>query len=141
CLSVMCSPRGLYVRSVALISAFFATCHIASATGVCDLSPLYCYEAENATTKVGLTTVNTTTQGNSGTGYLTGFDNTGDYFEMNVNAPTGLYELWVGYRVPTGFGDKGYRFRVGNEYGTGTLEESGIFKTDRAGLFNLTGGT
>jgi mannan endo-1,4-beta-mannosidase len=99
------------------------------------------YEAENASTKVGLVTVNTTTQGNSGTGYVTDFNNTGDYFEMNVNAPTGLYELLVGYRVQTGFGDKGYRFRVGNEYGTGTLEESGIFKTDRAGLFNLAGGT
>ena len=99
------------------------------------------YEAENASTKVGLVTVNTTTQGNSGTGYVTDFNNTGDYFEMNVNAPNGLYELWVGYRVQSGFGNKGYRFRVGNEYGTGTLEESGIFKADRAGLFNLAGGT
>lgn len=99
------------------------------------------YEAENASTKVGLVTVNTTSQGNSGTGYVTDFNNAGDYFEMNVNAPAGLYELLVGYRVQTGFGDKGYRFRVGNEYGTGTLEESGIFKTDRAGLFNLAGGT
>jgi mannan endo-1,4-beta-mannosidase len=100
----------------------------------------YRYEAENASVKVGLTTINTTTQGNSGTGYLTGFDNTGDYFEMDVNAPTGLYELWVGYRVPSGWGDKGYRFRVGNEYGTGMLEESGIFRADRAGVFNLAGG-
>ena len=107
---------------------------------MCDLTPLYCYEAENATTKIGLNTINTTTQGNSGTGFLTGFDNTGDRFEMSVNAPAGLYELWVGYRVQTGFGDKGYKYRVGNELGTGTLEESGIFKTDRAGLFNLAGG-
>jgi mannan endo-1,4-beta-mannosidase len=102
---------------------------------------VYRYEAENALTKVGLATVNTTTQGNSGTGYVTDFNNSGDYFEMNVNAPSGLYEMWVGYRVPTGFGNKGYRFRVGNEYGTGTLDESGIFKADRAGLFNLAGGT
>ena len=99
------------------------------------------FEAENASTKVGLVTVNTTTQGNSGTGYVTDFTNTGDYFEMNVNAPNGLYELSVGYRVPTGFGNKGYRFRVGNEYGTGTLEESGIFKADSAGVFNLPGGS
>jgi mannan endo-1,4-beta-mannosidase len=129
------------VRSaLPFVVALLATASTALASGVCDLNPLNCYEAENATTKVGLTTVPTTTQGNSGTGYLTGFDNTGDYFEMNVNAPTGLYELWVGYRVPTGFGDKGYKFRVGNEYGTGTLEESGTFKADRAGLFNLAGG-
>ena len=107
---------------------------------MCDLTPLYCYEAENATTKIGLSTIDTTTQGNSGTGYVTGFDNTGDRFEMTVNAPAGLYELWVGYRVQTGFGDKGYKYRVGSETGTGTLEESGIFKADRAGLFNLAGG-
>jgi len=120
-------------------------CIVVAAVGILFASPalaqVYRYEAENATTKVGLVTVNTTSQGNSGTGYLTGFDNTGDYFEMDVNAPAGLHELWVGYRVPTGFGDKGYRFRVGNEYGTGTLEESGTFKADRAGLFNLAGGT
>ncbi len=134
--------KGLYVRQAIVIAAvLFAASRTAWATGVCDLNPLNCYEAENATTKVGLTTVNTTSQGNSGTGYLTSFDNTGDYFEMNVNAPAGLYELWVGYRVQTGFGDKGYKFRVGNEYGTGTLEESGTFKADRAGLFNLAGGT
>jgi mannan endo-1,4-beta-mannosidase len=131
------------VRYVLVIVALmlYAVGQTAWAVGVCDINPLYCYEAESASTKVGLNTVNTTTQGNSGTGYLTDFNNTGDYFEMNVNAPAGLYELWVGYRVPTGFGDKGYRFRVGNEYGTGTLEESGIFKVDRAGLFNLAGGT
>jgi mannan endo-1,4-beta-mannosidase len=99
------------------------------------------YEAENAQTKVGVNVVNTTTQGNSGTGYVTGFDTTGDHFLMNVNVPSGLHELWVGYRVQTGFGDKGYQYRVGNTYGTGTLEESGIFKADRAALFNLSGGT
>ena len=112
----------------------------AHAVGVCDLTPLYCYEAENATTKIGLNTFSTTSLGNSGTGFLTGFDNPGDRFEMSVNAPAGLYELWVGYRVQTGFGDKGYKYRVGSEVGTGTLEESGIFKADRAGLFNLAGG-
>jgi mannan endo-1,4-beta-mannosidase len=133
--------ENLYVvRAIAMCAAFLAVGQSACAVGVCDLSPLYCWEAETATTKVGLNTINTTTQGNSGSGYLTGFDNTGDYFEMNVNAPAGLYELWVGYRVPSGFGDKGYRFRVGSEYGTGTLEESGTFKADRAGLFNLAGG-
>jgi mannan endo-1,4-beta-mannosidase len=111
------------------------------AVGICDLSPLYCYEAENFSTKNGVRTVNTTTQGNSGTGYVTDFFDAGDSIATTVNAPAGLYELWVGYRVPSSFGDKGYRFRVGNEYGTGTLEESGTFKADRAGLFNLAGGS
>jgi mannan endo-1,4-beta-mannosidase len=104
---------------------------------------LYCYEAETspANMRSGVTIVNTTTQGNSGTGYITGFDNTGDYFELDVSPPSGLYEMIVGYRVPNGFGDKGYRFRVGNEYGTGTLNQSGTFATDLAGVFNLSGGT
>src|SRR4051794_26009846 len=133
--------KGPKLRTAFLAAILFVVSQTAWGIGVCDLNPLNCYEAENASVKVGLTTVSTTTQGSSGTGYLTGFDNTDDYFEMNVNAPSGLYELWVGYRVPTGFGDKGYRFRVGNEYGTGTLEESGTFKADRAGLFNLAGGT
>lgn len=132
--------QSFVVRAIAAITVLLTANGSAWGVGVCDLNPLYCYEAESATTKVGLSTVNTTTQGNSGSGYLTGFDNSGDYFEMNVNAPAGLYELWVGYRVPTGFGDKGYRFRVGSEYGNGTLEESGTFKADRAGLFNLAGG-
>lgn len=132
--------NGCSLCRMATIAVVLCSSSSSWAVGFCDLNPLHCYEAENAATKVGLTTVNTTSQGNSGSGYLTGFDNTGDYFEMNVNAPAGLYELWVGYRVQTGFGDKGYRFRVGNEYGYGTLEESGTFKTDRAGLFNLAGG-
>ena len=128
------------VRAMAAIVVLLVGGHSAWAVGVCDLTPLYCYEAETAATKIGLNTISTTSQGNSGTGYLTGFDNTGDRFEMSVNAPAGLYELWVGYRVQTGFGDKGYKYRVGSEVGTGTLEESGIFKADRAGLFNLAGG-
>lgn len=133
--------KGSFVRScINVVVAILAAVPTACATGVCDLNPLNCYEAESATTKVGLTMVNSSTQGISGNSYLTSFDNTGDYFEMSVNAPAGLYELWVGYRVQTGFGDKGYKFRVGNEYGTGTLEESGTFKADRAGLFNLAGG-
>jgi mannan endo-1,4-beta-mannosidase len=126
-------------RLVIAVAAVLAANHAAWAVGVCDLNPLYCYEAESATTKIGLSTVNTTSQGNSGTGYVTDFTDPGDYFEMNVNAPAGVYELWVGYR--SSFGDKGYKFRVGNEYGMGTLEQSSTFKADRAGLFNLAGGT
>jgi mannan endo-1,4-beta-mannosidase len=135
-----CLENRYAFRAIAASTFFLAAVQLGWAVGVCDLNPLYCYEAENATTKVGLNTINITTAGNSGTGYLTDFNNAGDRFEMTVNAPAGLYELWVGYRVQTGFGDKGYKFRVGSEVGTGTLEESGVFKADRAGLFNLAGG-
>jgi mannan endo-1,4-beta-mannosidase len=79
--------------------------------------------------------------GYSGTGYVTQFDSqtNSDYFEMQVNAPQGLHELWVGYRSQ--FGEKGYTYRVGNETGQAFFNQSTIFSTDRAGLFNLPGGT
>jgi mannan endo-1,4-beta-mannosidase len=129
------------LRAVVFIFVLLAAPQALWAIGVCDLNPLHCYEAENATRKFGLSTVNTTTQGNSGTGYLTGFDNTGDRFEYDITAPSGIYELIVGYRVPTGWGDKGYKYRVGSTTGTGTLEESGVFATDRAAILNLSGGS
>ena len=58
---------------------------------------------------------------------------------MNVDVPNGLYEMWVGYRSQ--FGQKGYNYRVDNESGTGMFDQSSTFSTDRAGLFNVTGGT
>ena len=105
------------------------------------LAQVYRFEAESGplSGRHGVF-VSSSASGYSGTGYITGFDNTGDYFEMDVSAPSGLHEMWVGYRVQTGFGDKGYRFRVGNEEGNGTLQESGTFSEDLAGLFNLAGG-
>jgi mannan endo-1,4-beta-mannosidase len=102
------------------------------------LAQVYRYEAENAQVKVGVVT-SSQVAGYSGTGYVTSFDNTGDYFETTVNAPAGLHELWVGYRSQ--FGQKGYRYRVGNEYGNGMLDQSTTFAADRAGLFNLAGGS
>jgi len=102
------------------------------------VAQVYRYEAENAQVRVGLQ-ISNAVPGYSGTGYVTGFDNNNDYFETIVNVPSGLHELWVGYRSP--FGQKGYRFRVGNEYGTGMFDMSTTFSADRAGLFNLAGGT
>jgi mannan endo-1,4-beta-mannosidase len=111
------------------------------ALGLSMAAPLaaqtYRFQAENAQL-FGAVAKSTAVAGYSGTGYVTNFFNPGDYFEMNVAAPAGLYELWVGYRSP--FGPKGYKYRVGNEYGTGTFDQSSTFTADRAGLFNLTGG-
>ena len=53
--------------------------------------------------------------------------------------PNGLYEMWVGYRVAVR--PEGIQYRVDNEYGSGTFDQSSTFSADRAGLFNLTGGT
>jgi mannan endo-1,4-beta-mannosidase len=100
---------------------------------------VYRYEAENAGTRVG-TVVRSSVAGYSGTGYVTGFDSqtNSDYFELNVDVPDGLYELWVGYRSQ--FGQKGYNYRVDNETGSGMFDQSNMFTADRAGLFNVTGG-
>ena len=46
--------------------------------------------------------------------------------------------MWVGYRSQ--YGQKGYNYRVDNEYGSGMFDQSNTFTTDRAGLFNMTGG-
>lgn len=96
------------------------------------------YEAETAQILNGVD-VRSNVAGYSGTGFVTNFDLSTDYFEMNVPVPTGLYELWVGYRSQ--FGQKGYKYKVGAETGSGMFDQSVTFSTDRAGLFNLAGGT
>lgn len=99
----------------------------------------YRFEAE--TGQLFGTQVSHAVSGYSGTGYVTGFDssNGSDYLQLQVNAPAGLYELDIGYRSQ--YGQKGYDYRVGSETGSGTFDQSATFTTDRAGIFNLTGGS
>jgi mannan endo-1,4-beta-mannosidase len=79
--------------------------------------------------------------GYSGTGYVTGFNSStgSDYFQLQANIPAGLYEMWVGYRSQ--YGQKGYDYRVNNEYGSGMFDQSTVFTTDRTGLFSIPAGT
>src|SRR6478752_5033632 len=102
------------------------------------LAQVYRYEAETGT-KTG-TSISTAIPGYSGTGYVTGFDSPSgtDSVQLQVDVPNGLYEMWVGYRSP--YGDKGYNYRVDSEYGGGTFNQSNAFTTDRAGIFNMSGG-
>jgi mannan endo-1,4-beta-mannosidase len=99
---------------------------------------VYRYEAETGT-RTG-TVISTAVSGYSGTGYVTGFDSSGgtDSVQLQVDVPNGLYEMWVGYRSQ--YGDKGYNYRVDSEYGSGTFNQANGFTTDRAGIFNMTGG-
>ena len=117
-------------RVVTLVALFFLA---PSAFG-----QVYRFEAESGQ-RFGGVVVNSSVSGYSGTGYVTNFTTANDYFLTNATVPSGLYELWVGYRSQ--FGDKGYKYRVGNEYGNGTLDFSTTFTTDRAGLFNITAPT
>ncbi|GAB3252002.1 glycosyl hydrolase [Larkinella harenae] len=94
-------------------------------------------EAETGT-MIGLQT-STAIAGFSGTGYVTGFDEATDKLTLMVNAPAGLYEVWVGYSSPTG--DKGVDFQVNDEKGSGTLRQtSSGFSSAKLGMFRLQNG-
>lgn len=63
------------------------------------------YEAEDGVL-IG-STVSTDSPGYSGSGYVTDFDNTGDKVTITVNVDAfGSYPLWIGYRIPSGWGNK-----------------------------------
>jgi mannan endo-1,4-beta-mannosidase len=99
---------------------------------------IYRYEAEDG--QLFGTYVSSAVSGYSGAGYVTGFDsgsNT-DRFELNVDVPAGLYEMWVGYRSQ--FGKKGYNFSVDGAAGSGMFDQSLVFAEDRAGVFDLGAG-
>jgi mannan endo-1,4-beta-mannosidase len=95
------------------------------------------FEAELGT-RTG-TIVSTSFPGYSGTGYITDFTNPNDKVTLQANIPAGLYEMWVGYRSQ--YGEKGYTFQVNGETGSGMFDQTSVWSTDRAGLFNITGGT
>lgn len=120
-----------WIVTILLCNLLAAPAHAQLCTGC------FRYEAETAQIRNGVD-VRSNLAGYSGTGFVTNFDLSTDYFEMNVPVPTGLYELWVGYRSE--YGQKGYKYKVGTETGSGMLDQSLTFSTDRAGLFNLTGG-
>jgi mannan endo-1,4-beta-mannosidase len=99
---------------------------------------IYRYEAENG--QLFGTQVSSSVPGYSGTGYVTDFNsgtNT-DRFELNVDVPEGLYEMWVGYRSQ--FGDKGYNFNIDGTAGSGMFNQSSVFAEDRAGVFDISAG-
>ncbi len=74
----------------------------------------------------------------SGDYYVTDFTVPSSHFELNVDVPEGIYEMWVGYRSP--FGEKGYDYQVDGEYGSGNFAQSAVFAEDRAGLFSVDAG-
>ena len=105
---------------------------------------VYRYEAEAPGVLLSGTQISSSVLGYSGTGYVTGFNNQDpneddDYFELNVDVPAGVYEMWVGYRSPFDF--KGYHYQVDGEFGSGSFDKSTVFTEDRAGAFNVSAGT
>ena len=66
----------------------------------------FAIEAETGT--LGNTTIQTSTPGYSGTGYVSFNCATANYVQVQANVPDGLYDMWVGYNSPFGF--KGYDY-------------------------------
>lgn len=100
---------------------------------------IYRYEAEDG--NLVNTVFSNSVSGYSGTGYVTSFENNDpneDYFELYVDVPAGVYEMWVGYRSQ--YGNKGYDYQVDGEFGSGTFTQSSVFTEDRAGLFSVSAG-
>jgi len=97
------------------------------------------YEAE--TGQLFGTQISNAVSGYSGSGYVTGFNSSNgtDRLELQVDVPTGLYEMWVGYRSQ--YGQKGYTYHVDGVTGDGMFDQSSSFAEDRAGLFALAEGT
>ena len=97
------------------------------------VAQVYRFEAELGI--LGGTSIQNSTPGYSGTGYVN--FNSGDYVQVSAPAPEGLYELWIGYNSPFGF--KGYEYQVNQTGGSGGFDGNGNqFGVDRAGVFDLS---
>lgn len=93
-------------------------------------------EAENAI-RTGIT-VTTAVAGFSGTGYVTGFDATGDNVRWSFSASNGLYNLRIRFRSQ--YGEKGFDATLNGVTSSGMFPQSTAFATFDAGLVELTNG-
>ncbi len=84
--------------------------------------------------------VATTRQGYSGSGYVTGFDNSSDYVEISVQIPTsGIYELQLRYAAPYGYKEN-YLYINNQLQATLPFPQSTTFTTTSAGKIFLSSG-
>jgi mannan endo-1,4-beta-mannosidase len=93
-------------------------------------------EAENST-RTG-TTVTTAVAGYSGTGYVTGFDATGDNVSWTFNATNGLYNLRIRFRSQ--YGQKGFDATLNGATSSGMFPSNSAFAMFDVGLVELTNG-
>lgn len=93
-------------------------------------------EAENGT--LTGTSISTSAAGYSGTGYVTGFDNTGDNVRWSFSASNGLYNLRIRFRSQ--YGEKGFDAALDGATTSGMFPQSTSFATYDAGLVELTNG-
>lgn len=114
---------------------FFAT---TLALGLCGSAPAanILLEAENGT--LTGTSVTTAVVGYSGSGYVTGFDSTGDNVRWTFSASNGLYNLRIRFRSP--YGEKGFDATLNGATTSGMFPPSAAFAIFDAGLVELTNG-
>ena len=93
-------------------------------------------EAENGA--LTGTTVSTSVPDYSGSGYVTGFDNTGDSVLWTFSASNGLYNLRIRFRSE--FGQKGFDATLNGSTTSGMFPQSTSFATFDVGLVELTNG-
>lgn len=93
-------------------------------------------EAENAV-KTGVSTT-TATPGYSGTGYVTGFDATGDNVRWTFAASNGFYRLQIRFRSQ--YGEKGFDATLNGATTSGMFPQSTTFAMQDVGLVELTNG-
>ncbi len=93
-------------------------------------------EAENGM-RTG-TTVTTAAAGYSGTGYVTGFDATGDNVRWTFSATSGLYNLRIRFRSQ--YGPKGFDATLNGATTSGMFPQNASFATQEVGLVELTNG-
>jgi len=105
----------------------------------CIYSQQIVIEAEDGTLN-GVQVANSR-QGYSGTGYITGFDNSSDYVEVSVQIPTsGIYEIQLRYAAPYGYKEN-YLYINGQLQATIPFPASTNFTTTSAGEIFLSSGT
>ncbi len=84
------------------------------------------------------TSVTTAAAGYSGSGYVTGFDTTGDKVRWTFSATNGLYNLRIRFRSQ--FGEKGFDATLNGATSSGMFPLSTGFSTQNVGLVELTNG-
>jgi mannan endo-1,4-beta-mannosidase len=102
-----------------------------------ELSAQILLEAENGTL-VG-TSLTTATPGYSGTGYVTGFDATGDAVSWTFPATVGVYDLQIRFRSP--YGAKAFNATLNGVVTSGKFPGTNGFAIYDAGLVQLTNGS
>ena len=96
-------------------------------------------EAENAwLTGNPVPYVTTATPGYTGTGYVTGIQDSTALVNWSFTAPPGLYDLQVHYRSP--FGQKGFNGNINGHGFSGTFASNSVFGVFDAGLIQVMPG-